>query len=883
MAAGMHWPGRCGVFLRRSTLVALVVLCAAGPALSQVSIVNEHPRLVFRIDGTPGARTFQDVRDLYATNTQFHDAVQSWLGSGYTGPVNQAARFVVTGDLSYAQSALDQMSGGALSYGGTEGAETGLQWALAYDWIYNAWAGQTPPPDLSTKLSSIESKIASWTSSALSDLDGAGPSLWHGRAALGAIAWVTALSLPAGNSTYDSYRNRAWNHWQQSLLATHASGGWPEGPTYWFNTRAITFPLAVQSYQSAVTSAPTLAVSDPVGDLRTLGLWQAYTERGDGSFNRYGDVSSAVTISNGTPGRSIDAYAMATQDPALAAFAQHARKYRSNFYHNIYGWMYPVAYDPTQPKPAGYDPSNPGACLHEALPNAMVFGKDAMGFVVMRQGWEPGDTQISFKVGDYLAHHGHYDQGTFTIFKYSKLVINSGGYGPYTGDHRLNYYVRTVSTNSILIQRPDERWTPPSVTPPSGWANDGGQRIVQATGSSVTSYGNWLGNKTSGWNYESGDITAFDNVDDSYTYEASDLTRAYNSTLYDSEGQGGKVSQVTRQVVYLQDADVMVVFDRVNSTDPSYKKKWLLHTPNKFAGGTEVVAVGTATNGIIEVDGDTIPDDLLTMTNGSGRLFLQVLLPASYTVNKVGGTDYRYYVESDGNDADGYDGTNYDDYTERSWHDYGNWRVEISPKSANTFDTFLNVLTPRSSSTNSVDLASVLLDDPLATVMLVGQHVIGFGTTGTIDQDLTYDVPAGGTYEHLLVDLTPGQYYRIDTGEQVLYGFADDAGVLRFSETAAGAHDVTLTESIFTPAPGDANRDGVVDDADYAIWLAHYKQTGTWDEGDFNGDGLVNGADYTLWADNYSGGGAVPEPASLLLLACGGLLLARRHRRAGRR
>ncbi len=857
---------------------------AGGQALGQsITVINQHPRLIFRVDGTPGAKTFQDVRDLYNGNSQFHDEVQSWLNSGFTDPINQAARYVVTGNLAYAESALSQMYSGSLSYGDTEGAETGIHWALAYDWIYNAWEGTTPPANLAAKLANIEGKIASWTSSALADLDGGGPSLWHGRAAVGALAWVTALSLPTGNSTYDTYRSRAWSHWQQSLKATHAAGAWPEGPTYWANNRAINFPIAYQAYLSAVASAPALAVADPLDDLRAMGLWQAYSERGDGSLNRYGDVASAVTIVNGTLGRSIDEYAMATQDPALAAFAQFARKYRSPLYYSGYGWMYPVGYDPTQPKPPTYNPANPGACLEDALPHAMVFGRDAEGFAVMRQGWQTGDTQISFKAGDYLAHHGHYDQGTFTIFKYSKLVINSGGYGDYTGDHRLNYYVRTVAKNSILVQRPDELWTPPSVTPPSGWANDGGQRIVQATGSTVTSYENWLANKTSGWNYESGDITAFQSADGQYAYVGSDITRAYNSTLYDSEGQGGKVSQVTRQMVYLEDADVLVVFDRVNSTNPAYKKKWLLHTPNKFVGGGEVVALGSATNGIIEVDGDTIPNHTMTMTNGGGKLFLQTLLPASYTVNKVGGTGYRYYVETDGNDADGYDGVNESaGYTEQSWHDYGDWRIEISPKTASNFDTFLNVLSPRSSTTASVESATVLLNGPLATVMQVGTHVVGFGTTGQIDQELSYGVASGGTTDHLIADLPPGEFYKIFGQSGYQFATASDEGVLSFLETGAGPHAVTLRSVLADPPPGDATRDGVVDGADYTVWADNYKLPGTWDEADFNADGTVDGADYTIWADNFTGGAAsVPEPAAMGMLGLGALALLRRRRWAG--
>jgi hypothetical protein len=70
--------------------------------------------------------------------------------------------------------------------------------------------------------------------------------------------------------------------------------------------------------------------------------------------------------------------------------------------------------------------------------------------------------------------------------------------------------------------------------------------------------------------YETANITKFEHVDNDYTYTVGDASAAYTK----------KVDYFEREFVYIR-PDSFIIFDRVKSTNPDFRKVWTIHTSDQ--------------------------------------------------------------------------------------------------------------------------------------------------------------------------------------------------------------------------------------------------------------------------------------------------------------
>jgi len=254
-----------------------------------------------------------------------------------------------------------------------------------------------------------------------------------------------------------------------------------------------------------------------------------------------------------------------------------------------------------------------------------------------------------------------------------------------------------------------------------------------------------------------------------------------------------KIDLLTRSMVYLRATNNLIIFDRVNSLDASYRKAWLTHFQGKpeISGGNLIASqvpghIEDFKGGIVQAtwgDGVLRPPD----PSDFGRLFIKTFLPRNYVIRRIGGDGYEQWANGKNRTGDG------DKLLNKL--DAGRWRIEISPAEPQKFDLFLHLIHICDTKTGAMPEASLVEAETenMAGISIGGWTVL-FGKMGQVRGEVVYQAQKGKS-EHLIADLIPETYYKVTGVDDAIKRVKASAeGLLRFASSRAGTIRIQTTE-----------------------------------------------------------------------------------------
>ena len=443
-----------------------------------------------------------------------------------------------------------------------------------------------------------------------------------------------------------------------------------------------------------------------------------YRRRPDGMVLPAGDVNPGIGGSYGLPAMLAYSY---YKDPYLAY------EYKRNTKIDNHCLIFDVLW-----RDYTIEPKSP-----ETLPLTKYSGTP-YGWMIARTGWDKNSVIAEMKINEhFVGNHQHMDGGAFQIYYKGPLAIDAGAYhgtsGGYNSAHNKNFFKRTVAHNSLLVFDPNEKfasWNYGGTDKTEFADNDGGQRMPGDRWETCRSFADLLSDE-----YTTGQVLAHgiggDYMAPEYSYLSGDITKAYSD----------KVKEVKRSFVFLNLKSekvpaAMVVFDKVVSKNPEFKKHWLLHS---------IEEPQVSENGIVikrTKDGD------------SGMLSNTVLLPAKENLDMqvIGGKGKEFWVN----------GTNYANAPQAGRPDprneRGEWRVEVSPSAPANEDYFLNVIQVADNNCNELHKASLLKGENLVGAV-IADRIVTFSKDGEqINGKAEMDVQGNGTFKFVMTNMKPGTW-----------------------------------------------------------------------------------------------------------------------------
>ena len=420
------------------------------------------------------------------------------------------------------------------------------------------------------------------------------------------------------------------------------------------------------------------------------------------------------------------------------------------------------------------------------------------GAVIARTGWDTGGVNknspvvvAEMKINEYWSgNHQHLDAGSFQIYYKGILATDTGYYQSahystgssgilpndgrtgYGSQHDFNYNKRTIAHNTILVFDPGE----PKGVPQRATANDGGQRFPNSGSDAQTIEAFHNGDFKIGevLGYEAGPSS----VTPDYTYLKGDLKKAYT----------GKISAFERSFMFLNlkrnDAPAaLIVFDRVVSSNPSFKKTWLMH--GLYEPSIDGVISSFKTNGRRVIYRNN--------QNGyNGQLSIDILLPKTNTISIIRsglGTESRnnFLVNGDDYPADLH-------ISPARINESGGWRMELSPAVEAASDYFLNVL--QITDAGGAPLPVSIIENDKAAGAVIADRVVVFAVNrDRSTENIEFSFTGSGLFKITAAGLAAGAWNVSRNGVKVETVTVSQAGGVAFFSGVEGNYMLTYVNN----------------------------------------------------------------------------------------
>jgi len=493
---------------------------ARRPCSDALQEKGAHPRLLFRAKASKGVPGLDEI---VAKSKQAPWSQR--LGDLKETTHGLALHWLITGDEASARACAGQLR----KIDPDEGYGLFVQGPvftlpIAYDWLCG-WKGFTDRK-------AVEAKIAKTADKAIEFLNGDGDHVFH-TSAPRALMGIGLAGLALGREDYVKVAMEYLDRTYFPALQ-HLDCGGVAGPTYALHEGFQ--PLLFLLW--ALRSARDIDLFPKIAPMME---YVVHSMLPDLTLVRWGDCVGGSRCGTRDETRGIvDMLARGLESAAgFALSARIAKRWPSS--RGYHASVLPTFFVFGREAKEG----------DIAVPPARLFGEKSIGQAFFRTGWGDEDTVVFFKAGDYYDSHGHYDQGSFTIYRRGHLAVDAGVYSAYD-DHRMKFARTTIAHNTLLVGPDDAR---------------GSQRIVE--GQSSQDVDDHEAKKRSK-KFEAADVIAW-KVDKDWAYVSADLTAAYDPQF---------AKLVTRELVWTR-AGALVVFDKVET--PS-RARFLLHS----AGDVEI-------------------------------------------------------------------------------------------------------------------------------------------------------------------------------------------------------------------------------------------------------------------------------------------------------